>query len=87
MRSTTGEVFHWNSWPYIKIVAAGRKKPTVGGAIRNDGQAVLVDTELYSNVADFHEAPGGAAIGSIWGSLQSLGVLFVATWVSASVAS
>src|SRR6059058_3969393 len=36
-----------------------------GGAIRNDGRAVLVDTELYSNFGEFHQAPGGAAIGNL----------------------
>jgi len=35
-----------------------------GGAIRNDGRAVLVDTELYSNFGEFHEAAGGGAIGN-----------------------
>ena len=35
-----------------------------GGAIRNDGRAVLVDTELYSNFGEFHQAPGGGAIGN-----------------------
>jgi hypothetical protein len=36
-----------------------------GGAIRNDGRAVLVDTELYSNFGEFHEAAGGGAIGNL----------------------
>ena len=36
-----------------------------GGAIRNDGRAVLVDTELYSNFGEFHQAAGGGAIGNL----------------------
>ena len=35
-----------------------------GGAIRNDGRAVLVDTELTDNISDFFQASGGAAIGN-----------------------
>src|SRR5438552_1739970 len=48
----------------VTWLIAAIHEANLGAAIRNDGRAVLVDTELYSNFGEFHEAAGGGAIGN-----------------------